>query len=214
MEKFICVLYDTNTILGRWWNFTKEIHWRILFCCGFHAEWHHWVYKQIIWGTWTYDAHRLERRACFSNNGRRKRDIIKIRYHTLKQLFSAQLLWDWHASIEISNTFISGQIKSIAWMIVFGDALHNFIDGLAIGAAFVESTLTGLSVSLAVFCEELPHELGKSTISLWIIQTVITSSNIPWRWLFNGPYIKVPWLNGKRLKLTCTLFIGGFRVNI
>ena len=44
---------------------------------------------------------------------------------------------------------------------MFGDALHNFIDGLAIGAAFVESTLTGVSVSLAVFCEELPHELGK-----------------------------------------------------
>ena len=63
-------------------------------------------------------------------------------------------------SLEISHNFISGKIKSIAWMIVFGDALHNFIDGLAIGAAFVESTLTGVSVSLAVFCEELPHELG------------------------------------------------------
>ena len=45
-------------------------------------------------------------------------------------------------------------------MVVFGDALHNFIDGLAIGAAFTESILTGVSVSLAVFCEELPHELG------------------------------------------------------
>ena len=52
------------------------------------------------------------------------------------------------------------RIKSVAWMIVFGDALHNFIDGLAIGAAFTERIMTGISVSLAVFCEELPHELG------------------------------------------------------
>ena len=53
-----------------------------------------------------------------------------------------------------------GHIKSVAWMVVFGDALHNFIDGLAIGAAFAESVLTGVSVSLAVFCEELPHEFS------------------------------------------------------
>ena len=45
-------------------------------------------------------------------------------------------------------------------MIIFGDALHNCIDGLSIGAAFTESTLLGISVCVAVICEELPHELG------------------------------------------------------
>ena len=30
----------------------------------------------------------------------------------------------------------------------------------SIGAAFSESVLTGISVSVAVLCEELPHELG------------------------------------------------------
>ena len=81
------------------------------------------------------------------------------------------------SALSIQIIIFSGQIKSIAWMIVFGDAFHNFIDGLAIGASFVESTLTGLSVSLAVFCEELPHELGKDTISLRITITIITYSN-------------------------------------
>ncbi|XP_014784074.1 metal cation symporter ZIP8 [Octopus bimaculoides] len=57
-------------------------------------------------------------------------------------------------------------IKTVAWMIIFGDALHNFIDGLSIGAAFSSSVMTGISVSLAVICEELPHELGDFAILL------------------------------------------------
>lgn len=49
-------------------------------------------------------------------------------------------------------------------MVILGDTLHNFGDGLAIGAAFSSSGTAGLSTSIAVFCHELPHELGKSTI--------------------------------------------------
>ena len=52
------------------------------------------------------------------------------------------------------------RIQTVAWMIIFGDGIHNFIDGLSIGAAFSESILTGVSVSVAVLCEEFPHELG------------------------------------------------------
>ena len=60
----------------------------------------------------------------------------------------------------------SSKIATVAWMIIFGDGIHNFIDGLSIGAAFSESTLTGLSVSLAVLCEEFPHELGDFAVLL------------------------------------------------
>lgn len=55
------------------------------------------------------------------------------------------------------------EIAPVAYMIIFGDALHNFIDGLSIGSAFTQSIMTGISVSVAVMCEELPHELGERT---------------------------------------------------
>ncbi|KAK0400008.1 hypothetical protein QR680_003310 [Steinernema hermaphroditum] len=55
-------------------------------------------------------------------------------------------------------------IATVAWMIIFGDGLHNLIDGISIGASFSESVLSGLSVSVAVLCEEFPHELGDVAI--------------------------------------------------
>lgn len=45
-------------------------------------------------------------------------------------------------------------------MVVLGDGLHNFTDGMAIGAAFSNNIAGGCSTALAVFCHELPHELG------------------------------------------------------
>lgn len=49
-------------------------------------------------------------------------------------------------------------------MIIFGDGFHNFIDGISIGASFTESVHAGVSVSMAVLCEEFPHELGDVAI--------------------------------------------------
>ena len=54
------------------------------------------------------------------------------------------------------------KVAPVAWMIIIGDGLHNFIDGLAIGASFSGSTFVGVSTALAIFCEELPHELGNN----------------------------------------------------
>lgn len=60
----------------------------------------------------------------------------------------------------------NGDVAPVAWILLIGDAIHNFVDGLSIGAAFTENTFLGISVSLAVVCEELPHELGDIAILL------------------------------------------------
>lgn len=60
----------------------------------------------------------------------------------------------------------NGDVAPVAWILLIGDAIHNFVDGLSIGAAFTENTFLGISVSLAVLCEELPHELGDIAILL------------------------------------------------
>uniref|UniRef100_A0A8C5LAU8 Zinc transporter ZIP4 n=1 Tax=Jaculus jaculus TaxID=51337 RepID=A0A8C5LAU8_JACJA len=52
------------------------------------------------------------------------------------------------------------ELRLLPYLITLGDAVHNFADGLAVGAAFSSSWKTGLATSLAVFCHELPHELG------------------------------------------------------
>ncbi|GBM19732.1 Zinc transporter ZIP10 [Araneus ventricosus] len=55
---------------------------------------------------------------------------------------------------------VPDSVTAVAWMVIMGDGLHNFCDGLAIGTAFAAGIEGGISTAVAVFCHELPHELG------------------------------------------------------
>jgi zinc and cadmium transporter len=45
-------------------------------------------------------------------------------------------------------------------LIVIGDTIHNFIDGIAIAAGFLVDPTTGIIVTLAVAAHEIPQEIG------------------------------------------------------
>lgn len=50
--------------------------------------------------------------------------------------------------------------KSTLPLIVFGDTMHNFIDGVVIAATFMVNAQVGILTALAVFAHEIPQEIG------------------------------------------------------
>jgi zinc and cadmium transporter len=49
---------------------------------------------------------------------------------------------------------------SFAYMNLFGDAVHNLIDGLIIAGSYLVSTPIGIATTLAVIFHEIPQEMG------------------------------------------------------
>lgn len=59
-----------------------------------------------------------------------------------------------------------GHLNASGEMILFGDAVHNMMDGFAIGAAFAGGTALGVSTALAVIVHEVAQEVGDFAILL------------------------------------------------
>jgi len=51
-------------------------------------------------------------------------------------------------------------IHVFAYLNLFGDGVHNFIDGLVMAASFIVSVPLGLTTTLAIAAHEIPQELG------------------------------------------------------
>ena len=49
---------------------------------------------------------------------------------------------------------------ALPYMILMGDGLHNFIDGVIIGASYLVSIPVGIATTLAVIFHEIPQEIG------------------------------------------------------
>lgn len=52
------------------------------------------------------------------------------------------------------------QVHPVAIMNLVGDGVHNFIDGLIIGASYVVSVPVGIAATIAVIVHEIPQEIG------------------------------------------------------
>jgi len=51
-------------------------------------------------------------------------------------------------------------------MVVVGDSVHNFVDGIIIAAAFVTDTQLGIVTSMAIIAHEIPQEAGDVLVLL------------------------------------------------
>jgi len=59
-----------------------------------------------------------------------------------------------------------GNVKSAGALIILGDSIHNFVDGVLIAAAFLTDVQLGIVTSLAVAAHEIPQEVGDFAILL------------------------------------------------
>ncbi len=59
------------------------------------------------------------------------------------------------------------EIHPIGPLNLFGDSLHNFIDGLIIAAGYLTSLKTGLLITLGTIVHEIPQEIGDFAILVY-----------------------------------------------
>lgn len=52
------------------------------------------------------------------------------------------------------------------WFVIIGDTLHNFVDGIAIAAAFIVNPGLGIVTTFAVAAHEIPQEIGDMSVML------------------------------------------------
>ena len=53
-----------------------------------------------------------------------------------------------------------GHVHTFSIMNLVGDGVHNFIDGLIIGASYLVSIPVGIATTIAVVLHEIPQEIG------------------------------------------------------
>src|SRR3989344_1999131 len=56
--------------------------------------------------------------------------------------------------------------ETVIPLIIFGDTIHNFLDGVVIGATYLINPSFGMLVSLSTFLHETPHEIADFGILL------------------------------------------------
>jgi zinc and cadmium transporter len=56
--------------------------------------------------------------------------------------------------------------KASAWLVIIGDSIHNALDGVIIGAAFLTDIRLGIITALAVTAHEIPQEIGDFAVLL------------------------------------------------
>ncbi|HWM41785.1 MAG TPA: ZIP family metal transporter [Burkholderiales bacterium] len=75
------------------------------------------------------------------------------------------LLWR-HCHTENCEVHVAHDHGRSGALIVVGDTVHNFVDGVLIAAAFLQSTELGVVTAVAIIAHEIPQEVGDFLILL------------------------------------------------
>src|SRR5262245_59532469 len=75
-----------------------------------------------------------------------------------------QLLHWHHCHTGEPHSHSHGERKPMTYLILIGDALHNFLDGLSVASAFMLDPRAGVATWLAAAAHEVPQELGDFAI--------------------------------------------------
>lgn len=73
------------------------------------------------------------------------------------------LHWHDHASGEPHT---KTEVPRLSKLLIVGDVIHNAVDGIVLGATFLVSTKLGVAAAVAVFCHEIPRELGDMSVMI------------------------------------------------
>ena len=68
------------------------------------------------------------------------------------------LLWYHHHHEDMHN------VKPISLLVLIGDGIHNFVDGVAIAATFLVNPALGISTAIAVAAHEIPQEFADFSV--------------------------------------------------
>ena len=71
--------------------------------------------------------------------------------------FTLEKFLHWHHHGEDED---SAAVHPVGKLVLFSDGVHNFMDGVIIGASFSASIPIGIATSIAVILHEIPQEIG------------------------------------------------------
>lgn len=76
--------------------------------------------------------------------------------------FILEKLLNWHHvhADEPLHAEEHAQIHPVGHLVLISDGLHNLVDGVAIGAAFMVSLEVGIATTVAIILHEIPQEIG------------------------------------------------------
>ncbi|KRX03002.1 hypothetical protein PPERSA_04797 [Pseudocohnilembus persalinus] len=100
-------------------------------------------------------SHSHDNQHQYNHNNNKKSENKKDNQSSLK---NQKKIMETENTVECENKNSQNKLQAFTYLI--GDLLHNFTDGLAIGAAFSHSLQMGLTTTFVVIIHELPHELG------------------------------------------------------